>query len=440
MKIELKNTADIKPYPNNPRINDDAVEAVVTSIREFGFRQPIVVDTEGVIICGHTRYKAALQLGLKKVPVHVARDLTPEQIKAYRIADNKTAELADWDYDLLPIELGELQDCNYDLGLLGFDPEDLAKLLDPGIEDGLCDPDDVPEPPDEAITQPGDLWILGDHRLLCGDSSKPEDVDRLLDGVEVHLVNTDPPYNVKVEPRSNNAIAAGNSSFASTKTHHQKFDVERHPEKAKPTHNKMRAKDRPLTNDFVSDEEFDRLLHAWFGNIARVLLPGRSFFIWGGYANLGNYAPVLKKSDLYFSQAIVWDKMHPVLTRKDFLGCFELAFYGWRLGAGHKFFGPNNVPDLWHIKKVSPNKMIHLTEKCVELAVRAIQYSSLAGENVLDLFGGSGSTLIACEQTGRKAFLMELDPPYCDVIVQRWEKFTGKKARRVEAVVQEASA
>ncbi|MCA9113118.1 MAG: ParB N-terminal domain-containing protein, partial [Planctomycetaceae bacterium] len=182
MKIELKNITDINPYPNNLRINDDAVDAVVASIREFGFRQPIVVDTELVIVCGHTRYKAALKLGLKKVPVHIAKDLTPEQIKAYRIADNKTAELAEWNYDLLPIELGELQALNYDMTLLGFDPDDLAQLLDPGVTEGLTDPDDVPDPLDEAITQLGDVWILGDHRLLCADSSRPEDVDRLLDG------------------------------------------------------------------------------------------------------------------------------------------------------------------------------------------------------------------------------------------------------------------
>jgi len=159
-------------------------------------------------------------------------------------------------------------------------------------------------------------------------------------------------------------------------------------------------------------------------------LPGRSFYIWGGYANLGNYPPVLKESGLYFSQGIVWDKEHPVLTRKDMMGCFEIAFYGWREGAGHNFFGPNNATDLWHVKKVNPQSMVHLTEKPVELAVRAIQYSSRAGENVLDLFGGSGSTLIGCEQAGRKAYLMEIDPLYCDVIVSRWETFTGRKAQR----------
>jgi DNA modification methylase len=437
MKIELRNLSDIKPYENNPRLNDDAVDAVAASIREFGFRQPIVVDAEGVIVVGHTRYKAALKLGLEKVPVHIAKDLTPEQIKAYRIADNKTAELSDWNYDLLPIELGELKGMNYDLGLLGFDPDELAKLLDPGVKDGLCDPDEVPAPPDEATTQPGDLWVLGNHRLLCGDSAKAEDVDRLLDGAPIHLVNTDPPYNVKVEPRSNNAIAAGLSSFEVT--HHQKLDVVRHPEKAKPTGKKLRPKDRPLANDFVSDEAFDQMLHAWFGNLARVLLPGRGFYIWGGYANVANYPPVLKACELYFSQAIIWVKEHPVLTRKDFMGNHEWCFYGWREGAAHVFLGPNNAVDVWSIKKVNPQSMIHLTEKPVELAVRAMQYSSRAGENVIDLFGGSGSTLIGAEQTGRRAFLMELDPLYCDVIVQRFEKFTGKKAERVPAP-EEATA
>jgi DNA modification methylase len=439
MQIELWELSRIKPYPGNPRINDDAVEAVMASLQEFGFRQPIVVDAEGVIICGHTRYKAAQRLGLEKVPVHVAKDLTPAQIKAYRIADNQTATLAEWNYDLLPIELADLQGMNFDLGLLGFSADSLAEIMDPGVKDGLCDPDDVPAPPDAATTQVGDLWLLGDHRLLCGDSSSPEDVDRLLDGAPIHVVNTDPPYNVKVEPRSNNAIAAGNSSFpeAKKRTHHQSFDVARLGEK-KATSKKLRAKDRPLANDFVSDGEFDRLLKAWFGNAARVLLPGRAFYIWGGYANVANYPPVLKECELYFSQAIIWHKQHPVLTRKDYMGDHEWCFYGWREGAAHQFLGPNNVPDVWSIKKVSPQKMIHLTEKPVELAVRAMQYSTRTGEHVLDLFGGSGSTLIAAEQTGRKAFLMELDPLYCDVIVQRFEKFTGKKAERVAA--QEAAA
>jgi len=444
MQIELRAIDQVKPYPGNPRQNDEAVDAVAASLKEFGFRQPIVVDADGIIIVGHTRYKAAQKLGLAQVPVHVATDLTPAQVKAYRIADNATNEIAEWNYELLPIELSALQEMHFDIGTLGFDEEELQRIMSGDVQEGLTDPDDVPLPPDAATTQLGDLWILGNHRLLCGDSSKAEDVDRLLDGAMIHLVNTDPPYNVKVEPRSNNAIAAGLSSFTAPKRgtsnaaeargmHHQGFDLARDKNKSKGTTKQMRAKDRPLANDFVSDADFDGMLDAWFGNMARVLEEGRGFFIWGGYANLGNYPPFLKKNGLYFSQGIVWDKQHPVLTRKDFMGAFEIAFYGWKEGAAHKFYGPNNATDLWHVKKVNPQSMVHLTEKPVELAVRALQYSSLAGENVLDLFGGSGSTLIAAEQTGRHAFLMELDEPYCDVIVQRWEKFTGRKAQRITA-------
>ncbi len=297
--------------------------------------------------------------------------------------------------------------------------------------------DEPPAPPDKATTQPGDLIVLGQHRLLCGDSANPADVDRLLDGQPIHLVNTDPPYNVRVEPRSNNAIAAGLSSFQATDArrsgklkHHQGFDVARDKKKAKGTTKKMRAKDRPLANDFVSEEAFKDLLNAWFGNIGRVLLPGRAAYVWGGYANCANYPAALKRAGLYFSQAIIWDKQHPVLTRKDFMGAHEWCFYCWREGAAHVFLGPNNVPDLWHVKKVNPQSMTHLTEKPVELAARAMQYSSRPGEAVLDLFGGSGSTLIAAEQLGRRSYLMELDPLYADVIVQRWEAFSGKQADR----------
>jgi DNA modification methylase len=429
MHVEMRNIDDVKPYPNNPRNNDHAVAAVAASIQAYGFRQPLVVDEESMIIVGDTRLKAAKLLGLAVVPVHVAVGLTPAQCKAYRIADNKSAELADWNNDRLVQELADLQKLDFNMDLVGFSADELSRLLDAGGGPGLTDPDDIPEPPDEPTTQPGDLWTLGAHRLLCGDSGKPEDVDRLLDGATIHLVNTDPPYNVKLEPRSNNAIAAGLSSFAGT-THHQGLDAARHPDKAKRTTKKLRAKDRPLANDFVSDEEFGRLLNAWFGNMTRVLEPGRGFYIWGGYANIANYPTVLKAHDLYMSQTIIWDKQHPVLTRKDFMGAHEWCFYGWKLGAAHQFFGPNNATDLWAIKKVNPQSMVHLTEKPVELAARALQYSSRPGENILDLFGGSGSTLIAAEQTGRRAFVMELDGLYCDVIIRRWDQYTGKKGQR----------
>jgi len=440
MKIEMWPLAKVKPYEKNPRKNEGAIDAVAKSIQEFGFRVPIVVDGDGVVIAGHTRLKAAEKLGLEKVPVHVARELSAEKVKALRIADNKLHELSSWDMDLLPLELSDLKIADFDLSLLGFSEEDLAALMAPAGNDGLTDPDDVPAPPDAATTVPGDIWVLGNHRLMCGDSAKPADLDRLLAGAQIHLVNTDPPYNVKVEPRSNNAIAAGLSSFQAT--HHQSMDVARHPSKAKPTQKKLRAKDRPLANDFVSDEAFDNLLAAWFGNIARVLIPGGGFYIWGGYANCANYPPVLKAMELYFSQAVIWIKEHPVLTRKDFMGNHEWCFYGWKEGAAHRFFGPANVPDTWSVKKVNPQSMVHLTEKPVELARRAIEYSSRPGENVLDLFGGSGSTLIGAEMTGRRAYLMELDPLYCDVIVQRWEKFAGRKAERLPAkgVAEEKAA
>jgi DNA modification methylase len=432
MKVAMTPIASIRPYHNNPRINDAAVDAVAASIREFGFRQPIVVDEDGVIIVGHTRYLAALKLGMTEVPVHVAVGLSPAQAKAYRIADNQTATLSSWDDDKLYQELARLQEMNFDLGLTGFSADEVARLLQSDANAGQVDPDAIPEPPDEPVTRPGDLWLVGKHRLLCGDSSKPGDVDRLVDGAPIHLVNMDPPYNVRVEPRSSNAIAAGLSSFSGT-TLHQQLDVIGHSEKSQPPSRKLRARDRLLENDFVPDEQFEQLLHAWFGNLARVLLPGRAFYIWGGYTNVANYPPALKAAGLYFSQTIIWDKLHPVLTRKDYMGPHEWCFYGWREGAGHQFFGPTNATDVWSIKKVNPQSMIHLTEKPVELATRAMEYSSRRGENVLDLFGGSGSTLIAAEQTGRKAFLMELDPLYCDVIVKRYEQFSGRKAERAAA-------
>ncbi len=406
MHVELRPLSDIHPYENNPRQNDAGVDAVAASIREFGFRQPIVVDTQGVIIVGHTRYKAALQLGLDQVPTHVATELTPTQTKAYRIADNQTANLSAWDTDLLPIELAELQDLDFDLSLTGFSSDELLGFLNSEPEEGLTDPDDVPELPQEPTTQHGDVWTLGSHRLLCGDAGNTQDLDHLLDGASVHLVHTDPPYNVAVQPRLEASQVRADHKPAT------------------------KAKHRPIANDAVSDAQFQQLLVSWFGNAAHVLEPGRAFYVWGGYANCGKYPRPLAECGLYFSQAIIWVKEHPVLTRKDFMGNHEWCFYGWREGAAHKFFGPANVTDVWSVKKVSSQKMVHLTEKPVELASRAITYSTRPGEHVLDLFGGSGSTLIAAEQFDRKAFVMEIDPLYCDVIVTRWEKFTGQKATR----------
>ena len=435
--------ADLRPNPKNWRKHPaEQQEALRGVLAEIGYADALIArELPGGIlelIDGHLRKEITPD---QEVPVLVV-DLNDNEADLLLAALDPLAAMAEANKEALGQLLMEMQ-VQSDVVQSMLDDFAQRNGIVPGIKDGLTDPDAVPEPPSDPTTRPGDLWILGDHRLLCGDSGSPEHLDRLLGGATIQLVNTDPPYNVKVEPRSNNAIAAGLSSFRQAdgtsafkrrgtvpKQSNQQLDLARHPEKGTPTHRQMRAKDRPLENDFVSDEEFDRLLRAWFGNIARVLEPGRAAYIWGGYSNCAEYPPVMKACHLYLSQAIIWDKEHPVLTRKDFMGAHEWCFYGWKEGAAHQFFGPNNVTDLWHVKKVNPNKMVHLTEKPVELAVRAMQYSSRQGENVLDLFGGSGSTLIAAEQTGRKAFLMELDPPYCDVIVERWEKFTGRKAKR----------
>lgn len=426
--------SQLEGAPWNWRLHGAAQQdAFAGSLEELGFYSPLEVrelaSERYQIIDGHLRQDwINSKIGPATLIPIIVTDFTEEEAKKANLTKDPLAAMAEANGEALSALMREVE--------IGSDAvnamlTDLAQRS--GLELGvpaepLGDPDAVPEPPDQAFTQPGDLWILGNHRLLCGDSSKAEDVDRLLEGAPIHLVNTDPPYNVKVEPRSNNAIAAGLSSFVSYGNSDPGRDVVRHPEKSQPTTKKLRAKDRPLANDFVSDEEFDRLLHAWFGNLARVLLPGRAFYIWGGYSNIANYPGALEAAELYFSQTIIWDKQHPVLTRKDYMGAHEWAFYGWKEGAAHQYFGPNNATDLWAIKKVTPQSMEHLTQKPVELAARAIEYSSRPGENVLDLFAGSGSTLIAAEQTGRRCYTMELDPLYADLVVDRWQRFTGRVA------------
>jgi DNA modification methylase len=422
-------------WAGNPRrISEHDLAALRRSLKFFGTVEPIIVNQRSDhIVGGHQRVRAAEAEGIEQLPV-VFVDLDDPSERQLNLALNRIS--GEFDVEKLQEVLAELQRAGADLELTGFTDIEIEEFLRGGDvpTDGLTDPDAVPAPPDEPKAQRGDLIILGKHRLLCGDSANPEDVARLIDGSPIHLVNTDPPYNVKVEPRSNNAIAAGlvtKGNVPSSKraiSHHQQLDLARHPSKSKPT-GKMRPKDRVLENDFVSEEEFRRLLAAWFGNLAGALEPGRSFFIWGGYSNLRNYPAAIEDAGLYFSQGIIWDKQWPVLTRKDFMGAHEWAYYGWKEGAAH-YFCPEikNATDLWRVKKVSPPSMVHLTEKPVELAELAMTYSSRRDENVLDLFGGSGSTLIAAERMGRKAFLMEIDPAYCDVIVQRFQDHTGKKA------------
>jgi DNA modification methylase len=447
----------LKAWNLNPRDNDKAAVKLAELLKEHGIINPLIATPDGTVRAGHTRMKAAVLAGFKEVPVIYIPFESERKAVEFALADNKSSEWAKWDVEKLQSIFAEtlkvdvhvgssLQEAALGTGFKASEIEGISAIAD------FSRADMVPQMPAAAVSRRGEVYKLGRHRLMCGDSSSVSDVDRLMAGAKIHLVNTDPPYNVKIEPRSNNAIAAGLSSFAGFGnnehapgagkglTHHQSFDVHRGATHAHGTTKKMRAKDRPLENDSVSDDAFEKMLQAWFGNIARVLLPGRCFYIWGGYANCGNYPPVLKVCELYFSQTIIWDKMWPVLTRKDFMSAHEWAFYGWKEGAGHRWFGPNNATDLWkiktidelptdvwHIKKYNQTVTVHLTEKPVELATRAMQYSSQAGENVLDLFGGSGSTLIGAEQMNRNAYLMELDPAYTDVIRQRWSDFVYGK-------------
>ncbi len=429
----------LEDAPWNFRLHPAAQRAALEgAIEELGFYgHPDVYETaEGKlrIIDGHLRKELLVAKYGPEATIEVnVTDFDESEAKKATLTKDPLAAMAETDGAKLQELLREVNISSPDLeAMLSSLHNEATKYDMPEI-----DQDNVPQMPGPATTKRGDLWILGDHRLLCGDSGSPADLDRLLDGQPIHLVNTDPPYNVKVEPRSNNAIAAGLSSFPML--HHQGFDLARHPEKAKATHKQLRPMDRPLANDFVSDEAFDALLLAWFGNMARCLVPGRAFYIWGGWINCTNYPAALKASGMYFAQSIIWVKEHAVLNRKDFLGdhewCFygcrdfdhqhDAAFYGWREGAAHRYFGPPNITDVWTCKKVNSQQKVHLTEKPVELGARAMQYSSQEGENVLDLFGGSGSTLMAAEQMKRHAFLMEMDDLYCDIIVKRWSEATG---------------
>jgi DNA modification methylase len=423
-------------WAGNPRrMSDHDMASLRRSMTTFGVVEPVVANRRTKrIVGGHQRVRAAAAEGIEMLPVvWVSLDEAGE--RQLNLALNRIS--GEWDEEALAAVLGDLQTAGADLGATGFESGELDRWL-ASLDDGH-EETPVPAPPDDPRTRPGDLIQLGRHRLLCGDAGSREDLERLLGGETVHLVNSDPPYGVRVEPRSNNAIASGLKSTKGNvpkakrgkraKTHHQQLDLARHPSKAKPT-GKMRAKDRALQNDFVSDEEFDRLLAAWFGNVAHALRPGGSFYLWGGYSNIKNYPRAIESAGLYFSQAIIWHKHWPVLTRKPFMGDHEWCYMGWKKGAPH-YFSPehNNIPDVWCVRKVAPPAMVHLTEKPVELAERALTYSSRRDETVLDLFGGSGSTLMAAERLGRRALLMEVDASYCDVIIERWRSATGGKVK-----------
>jgi site-specific DNA-methyltransferase (adenine-specific) len=331
-------------------------------------------------------------LGLTEVPVHIATDLTPEQAKAYRIADNKSGELAEWDMDLLPIELADLQGAGFDLESIGFDTDELAKLLDPGIADGETDPDEAPPVPDEAITQPGDIWQLGEHRLICGDSCEPETYAQLLGEERVDLLLTDPPYNVAYQGGTDEALT--------------------------------------IANDDMDTASYRQFLIDALGCAAAVLQLGAGFYVWHADTYGGIVRAACEEVELPVRQCLIWKKNSLVLGRQDYQWIHEPCLYGWKPGAAHRWMGDRAQTTVLEHDKPKRNGE-HPTMKPVELITKLVQNSSGVGDLVLDPFGGSGSTLIACQRTGRRARLVELDPKYCDVIIRRWEAFTDSTARRL---------
>ncbi|TWU03049.1 Modification methylase DpnIIB [Symmachiella macrocystis] len=402
MRISQRKLTEIKPYQQNPRVNDGAVDAVAASLREYGFRQPVVVDEEGIIICGHTRWKAAQKLGLEKVPVHVAKDLSPEQIRGYRLADNQTATLAEWDADLLSLELADLQAMGFDLELTGFSEDELAKWSGGEVKEGLTDPDDVPEVPDEPITKPGDLWLLGSHRLFCGDSTSIEDTLRVMDGEKAALVATDPPYLVD-------------------------YTGDRPNESGKDWSDTYREID-------ISDA--DAFFTQLFTCVLGVVAPKAAIYCWHAHKRCGVIQRTWDQLGILDNQQIIWVKPTPVFGRVYWHFRHEPCMLGWVRGSQPDHDGRHEVDSVWNVDwegkaRVVGNK--HPTQKPVELFARPMRKHTRAGDVCFEPFSGSGSQILAAEQLGRRCFAMEIAPTFVDVAVERWEQFTGQKAERIPA-------
>jgi DNA modification methylase len=395
-KIEQWPTAKLLPYARNARTHsDDQVAQIAASIAEFGFTNPILAGSDGVIVAGHGRLAAAQKLGLELVPVVVLDHLTPTQRRALVIADNRIAENAGWDDAMLRIEIAALQDDDFDLSLTGFDADALAELMagdEPDVE-GEADDDAVPEVSETPISRPGDVWLLGGHRLLCGDSTVAESYDRVLDGEPVDMVFTDPPYNVNY---------------------------------ANSAKDKMRGKDRAILNDNLGDGFYNFLLAALTPTIAHCR---GGIYVAMSSSELDVLQAAFRAAGGKWSTFIIWAKNTFTLGRADYQRQYEPILYGWPEGAQRHWCGDRDQGDVWNIKKPQKNDL-HPTMKPVELVERAIRNSSRPGNAVLDPFGGSGTTLIAAEKSGRLARLIELDAKYVDVIVRRWQSWTGKQATR----------
>lgn len=385
MQVQSIKISEVKPYDKNPRKNDDGIEAVANSIKEFGWQQPIVVDKNNVIIVGHTRYKAAKKLGMKEVPVVVASNLSDEQVRAYRLADNKTGELTDWDMDLLDDELADIADI--DMSDFGFNLD--ISDDDEEVQEDAFD-EEVPEEPKSKL---GQIFKLGRHRLMCGDSTNPEMVKKLVGGVQCDLLLTDPPYNVGYEGK----------------------------QKSKMT----------IKNDRQEDDEFYKFLFNAFSAAKDNLKQGSSFYIWYASSEAANFNNAANNAGLSVREELIWEKNNLVMGRQDYQWKHEPCLYGWVEGGSHSWYSGRKQTTVMHFDKPQRSDL-HPTMKPVALFDYQIKNSTKSGDVVLDLFGGSGTTIMACEQDGRNACVMEYDPKYVDVIIKRWEDFTGKKAELVE--------
>jgi DNA modification methylase len=382
------------PYARNSRTHSsEQIVELAAIIAEFGFTKPILVGPDNVIVAGHGQLRAAQELGFTQVPVVVLSHLTENQRRALVIADNKIAEKAGWDDDVLRLELFDLQDDDFDLSLTGFDPDELADLLaeDTEGEAGDDDEDAVPEPEDVPLSKPGDLWVLGSHRLLCGDATLDDSYQRLLGSETVDMIFCDPPYNVNY---------ANNPK------------------------DKLRGKNRAILNDNLGNGFYDFLLAALTPAISRCQ---GAIYIAMSSSELDVLQTAFRAAGGHWSTFIIWAKNTFTLGRSDYQRQYEPILYGWPEGAAHHWCGDRDQSDVWEIKKPQRNDL-HPTMKPVELVERAIRNSSRPGNLVLDGFGGSGTTLIAAEKSSRVARLMELDPKYVDVIIRRWQDYTSQDA------------
>ena len=395
-KIQQWPVAKLIPYARNARTHsDEQVAQIAASIAEFGFTNPILTGADGVIVAGHGRLAAAQKLAMAMVPVVVLEHLSPTQRRALVIADNRIAENAGWDETMLRVEMEALQLDDFDMSLTGFDADALAELMAGGGGDDLgnTDDDDVPEVLETAISRTGDVWLLGPHRLLCGDSTLEESYAQLLQGEEVDMVFTDPPYNV---------------NYANT------------------AKDKMRGKNRAILNDNLGDGFYDFLLAALTPTVANCK---GAIYVAMSSSELDVLQSAFREAGGKWSTFVIWAKNTFTMGRSDYQRQYEPILYGWREGGKHHWCGDRNQSDVWQIKKPHKNDL-HPTMKPVELVERAIRNSSRPGNSVMDPFGGSGTTLIAAEKTGRVGRMIELDPKYVDVIVRRWQDWTGKQATR----------